>query len=312
MNLSRTKTMIPYCVMNALSRFFQKISHRQAIFLGEKFGDLFRVVLKSKVARMEKNLEMAFPELKGTLELRRVGRDVFRHYGKLGAEFLRFPVLSEKWLRDHVALEGVEYVRTLLMQGNGILSFIAHFGNWELISKRLSLDFATPIHVVTRKIRDPKVDAFIRDFRARHGGALSISSEDDGIRPILKSLRKNEIVVMALDQSAAPPEGIPSPFFGRLAGTNPNVARIALMRGIPLLPAFIARVSRTDHTVRFGPPICFSDCPDVSLSGPSQVQWMTDRCTGIIEEKIREYPEQWIWMHNRWKHSCEQGAILRK
>ena len=311
MKRHRIRTRIPFCVMKALAMLFQKLGHRQALFLGEKVGDFFRIILKSKTIRMRENLEMAYPVFKGTPMIRRLERDVFRHYGKLGAEFLRFPVLSEEWLKNHVELEGVDHVQNMLEQGNGVLSFIAHFGNWELISKRLSLDLDTPIHVVTRKIRDPNIDAFIRAHRARYGKALSISAEEEGIRAILKALKKNEIVVMALDQSTGPPEGIFSPFFGRLAGTHPGAARIAMKLRLPLLPAFDARVSSTDHRVSLGPPLCFSDCPDAGLPIPSKIQWLTDRCTALIEERIREYPEQWIWMHNRWKsHLPEAGSSI--
>lgn len=303
MGRQRSGTRIPFCIMTALVFLFGKIGHRPALFLGGRIGDLFRIVLRSKSSITAKNLELAFPELSGTLEIRSLERDIFRHYGKLGAEFLRFPALSERWLRDQVELEGVDCVRDLLSQGKGVLAFIAHFGNWEFISKRLSLEITAPIHVVTRKIRDPKVDAFIREHRRRHGEAISLSAEDDGIRAILKALKANGIVVMAMDQSAAPPEGLLSPFFGRMAGTHPGAARIALRFGLPLLPAFSVRVSCTGHRVRFGPPLSYSDCPPEHNSDPEKIRWMTDRCTSLIEERIREHPEQWIWMHNRWKHT---------
>lgn len=296
----RSGTRIPFAFMRDLSRLFQGLSHRQALFLGSRIGDLFRVILKSKSSRTNRNLARAFPGL-NVAEIRTMERDVFRHFGKMGAEFLRFPVLSEEWLREHVLLEGVAGVHALLEKGQGVLSFIAHSGNWEMISKRLSLDLATPIHVVTRRIRDPKVDFFIRDHRARFGGARSIPSEDGGIRAILGALKRNEIVVMALDQSAKPFEGVFSPFFGQLASTHTGAARIALRLGIPLLPAFDARVSTTGHRVSFGPAIHSSGDP--GLSALEKIQWMTDECTRRIEEKIREYPEQWIWMHNRWKHA---------
>ena len=300
---SRPGTLTPFWLMNALVFFFGRIGHRPALFLGRAIGDLFRILLRKKASRTLTNLEQAFPELSGTSGLHSLKRAVFRHYGMLGAEFLRFPVLSDRWLRDHVALENVDCILDLLAKRKGVLAFIAHFGNWERISKRLALEIDTPIHVVTRRIRDRKVDQFIREHRARHGGARSLSAEDDGIRGILKALNGNEIVVLAMDQSTAPPEGLLSPFFGRTAGTHPGVARIAMSRGVPILPAFSARISPDRHRVRFGPPLRFEDCPHDRRSVPERIRWMTDRCTSLIEERIREYPEQWIWMHNRWKHA---------
>ncbi len=303
MSRSRFKTSIPFCFLKTLSRAFQILSHSQALFLGERVGDLLRILLRGKCTRIRQNLEAAYPSDQGTPAIRHIESRIFRHFGMLGAEFLRFPVLSEEWLRKHVTIEGLDLVRELLGKGQGVLAFISHFGNWEMISKRLALDVATPIHVVTRKIRDPKVDRFIREHRAMHGGARSISAEGDGIRPILSALRRNEIVVMAQDQSAAPPEGIFSPFYGRLAGTHPAAARIALKLGIPLLPAFNARISREAHQVRFGPSLCFKECPDPLYSSNQKIQWMVDRENALIETRIREFPDQWIWMHNRWKHT---------
>ena len=293
------KTRIPFFLLRAVGLLFEVAGHRLALRMGAGVGDLFRILAPSKARRVRANLEMAHPPLGGTDVLRRTEVEVFRHFGRMGAEFLRFPVLSDQWLREHVLIEGLPTVRECLAEGRGVLAFIAHFGNWELVSKRLALEIDVPCHVVTRKIRDPKVDAFIRDRRLRYGKAVSISSEDDGIRAILRALARNEIVVLAVDQSAGPPEGIFVPFFGRMAGTHTGVARIALKQKLPLLPAFAFRRPCGGHQVRFGPLLDFSAV--AALSDKEKVDWMTHRMTAFVEERIREHPEQWIWMHNRWK-----------
>ncbi|MGC8500707.1 MAG: lysophospholipid acyltransferase family protein [Leptospirillia bacterium] len=293
------KTRIPFCVLRAIAFFFQRIGHRAALRAGAALGDLCRLLLASKRRRVCSNLELAFPQEAGTDFLKWTEVEVFRHFGRMGAEFLRFPVLDDRWLREHVFIENLDLVRQCLSEGRGVLAFIAHFGNWELISKRLALEIDVPCHVVTRKIRDPNIDSFIREHRAHYGGALSLCSEDAGIRAILKALARNEIVVLAVDQSAGPPEGIPVPFFGRLAGTHVGAGRIALRHKLPLLPAFSCRLPCGSHRVRFGPLL---DVPsDSSLSEQERIVRLTSRLTGLVEERIREHPEQWIWMHNRWK-----------
>lgn len=293
------KTRIPFCILRAVGLLFESVGHRLALRLGSSIGDLFRLLLPSKARRVRSNLEMAYPALRGTAALRRTEIEVFRHYGRMGAEFFRFRVLSDRWLREHVLIDDLSPVHACLSEGRGVLAFIAHSGNWELISKRLALDINVPCNVVTRQIRDPKVDAFIRDRRLRYGKAHSIHSEAGGIRAILRALARNEIVVLAIDQSAAPPEGVFVPFFGRMAGTHTGAARIALRQKLPLLPAFSCRLSCGRHQVRFGPLLDFSTAG--SLSEIEKVAWMTGRMTAFAEERIREYPEQWIWMHNRWK-----------
>ena len=297
------KTRIPLCLLRGVSLLFETAGHRFALAVGAKIGDLFRILLPSKARRVRSNLERAYPDLRGTGALRRTEAEVFRHFGRLGAEFFRFPVLDDGWVRDHVLLENLSIVKGRLGEGRGVLAFIAHFGNWELISKRLALELDVPCHVVTRKIRDPKIDAFIRERRLRYGKALSIASEEGGIRAILRALARNEIVVLAVDQSAGPPEGIPVPFFGRPAGTHTGAARIALSQNLPLLPAFSCRLPCGSHRVRFGPLLDFPS--GTSLSDPEKIAEMTGRMTALTEEQIREHPEQWIWMHNRWKEfSC--------
>lgn len=293
------KTRIPSCLLRAVGLLFETAGHRLALRLGATIGDVFRLLVPSKVRRVRANLEMAYPALRGTEALRRTEVEVFRHFGRMGAEFFRFPVLSDRWIREHVQIEDLSIVRSCLSQGRGVLAFIAHFGNWELISKRLALDIDVPCHVVTRRIRDPKIDAYIRDHRFRYGKATSISSEEGGIRPILRALARNEIVVLAVDQSAAPPEGVPVPFFGRMAGTHTGAARIALRQSLPLLPAFACRLPCGGHRIRFGPLLDFSGAG--GLSDAEKIEWMTGRMTALAEERIREHPEQWIWMHNRWK-----------
>ncbi|MGC8528928.1 MAG: lysophospholipid acyltransferase family protein [Leptospirillia bacterium] len=297
------KTRIPFVLLRGMSFLFERTGHRFSLALGAKIGDLFRIFLPSKVRRVRLNLERAYPDLRGTKALRRTEAEVFRHFGRMGAEFFRFPVLDEGWVRDHVLIENLSIVKDCLEEGRGVLAFIAHFGNWELISKRLALELDVPCHVVTRQIRDPKIDLFIRERRLRYGKALSIPAEAGGIRAILRALARNEIVVLAVDQSAGPPEGIPVPFFGRLAGTHTGAARIALRQNLPLLPAFICRLPDGRHRVRFGPLLEFPS--GASLSDPEKIAQMTWRMTGVAEERIREHPEQWIWMHNRWKEfSC--------
>ncbi|MHB1934103.1 MAG: lysophospholipid acyltransferase family protein [Leptospirillum sp.] len=301
MDTEKSGIRIPFFLLNALAAFFQHLSHKNALTLGSGIGDFLRVVTKSKVEITRTNLAKAFPELAGTEEIRKLEREIFRHFGKVGAEFMRFPVLDDDWIRQHVSVTGLRYLKELLGRGRGVLAYSAHFGNWELAIKRLALEVPSQIHVVIRRIRDPNVHSFIKTYRERYGGAVSIL-QDNGALSILKILRKNGIVVTVLDQNASVDEGVFSPFFGRPAATYTSVARIAVKLGIPLLPVFDARTSDIGHRVTLGPPI-----PLPAGTEPEAVRILTDQATARIEENIREHPEQWIWMHNRWKTVPQMG-----
>lgn len=286
---------IPFFLLNGLASFFQRLSHENALKLGSRIGDLLRVVMKSKVELTRTNLEKAFPELVGTEEIRSLEREIFRHFGKVGAEFMRFPVLSDDWIRQHVSVAGLHYMNDLLGQGRGVLAYSAHFGNWELAIKRLALEVPTQIHVVIRRIKDTNVHSFIKTYRERYGGAISILQDHSAVS-ILKILKKNGIIVGVLDQNSSVDEGVFSPFFGRPAATYTSLSRISLKYGIPLLPVFDARVSEESHHVTLGPTLEIPDLPESDA-----IQHLTDQATARIEEAVREHPEQWIWMHNRWK-----------
>jgi KDO2-lipid IV(A) lauroyltransferase len=294
-NRNSDGTRIPRFLLNLVAKTFQTLPHRKALALGRGTGDFIRRFLPRKVDLARKNLEMAYPDLAGTPKVEQLVQDVFRHFGMMGAEFLRFPVLTESWLREHVQVSGLEHVFSLLDQGKGVLAFSAHFGNWELAIKRLALDIPVQIHVVIRRIKDPNVHRFIEEYRERYGGAISIL-QDQGPLPIFRLLRKNGIVVTVLDQNAGREEGVFTPFFGRPACTYASVARIAIRQKIPLLPVFDARTEGGTHRVILGPPI-----PPTDLNEIESIQHLTEACTRKIEEMVRAYPDQWIWMHNRWK-----------
>ncbi len=294
-NRNSDGTRIPRFLLNLVAKTFQILPHRKALALGRGTGDVIRRVLPKKVELARRNLEMAYPDLAGTPELEQRVQDVFRHFGMMGAEFLRFPVLTEAWLREHVQVSGLEHVFSLLEQGKGVLAFSAHFGNWELAIKRLALDIPVQIHVVIRRIKDPNVHRFIEEYRERYGGAVSIL-QDQGPLSIFRLLKKNGIVVTVLDQNAGKGEGVFTPYFGRPACTYSSVARIAIRQNIPLLPVFDARTDLENHQVVLGAPIPPPDLPE-----ERSIQMLTEACTEKIEEMVRKHPSQWIWMHNRWK-----------
>lgn len=288
-------THLPQGLLEMFARLFQVLPHNQAMALGRTLGSTIRILGKKKALLARSNLEQAYPELGGTENLDQLLLAIYRHFGQVGAEFLRFPVMKEEWLKEHVRVSGLDHVFSLLKEGKGILAFSAHFGNWELAIKRLSLEIPEKIHVVIRRIKDPAVHEFIRDYRERFGGAVSIL-QDRGAGPMIRILKKNGIVVTVLDQNAGVDEGVFTPYFGRPAATYTSVARLSYKLEIPLLPVFDARISRTDHHVQLGPPMVVPDLPEEEA-----VKQLTNQCTAKIESMVRQYPEQWIWMHNRWK-----------
>lgn len=288
-------TAIPTFLLEGFARFVRALPHRQALKLGNAMGGMLGKVLRSKSRITRDNLSRAFPDLADTPGLDALEEKMFRHFGRVGVEFLRFPLMEPDWLRKNATVEGLDHVFALLRAGRGVLAFSAHFGNWEFAIKRLSIEIPKQIHVVIRRIKDPNVHEFIRHYRETFGGAVSIV-QDNGAMPILRILKRNGIVVTVLDQNAGPDEGVFSPFFGRPAATYSSVARIAYHLDIPLLSVFDVALPEGRHRIVLGPPLSAERSSEDAF-----VQALTDRCTEAIERMVRDYPEQWIWMHNRWK-----------
>ena len=273
---------------------------------GSLLGDTLRFLMKSKGRLARENLRAAFPEASDSW-IHDTEKKMFRHLGRMGVEFLQFPDKDERWLREHVHVSGIERAYEALRLGKGALILSAHFGNWEYIFKRLSYDFPKDVYALTRRIKDPNVDLFIKTYREANTGATCILQDNAGSQ-IVRILKKNGIVITVLDQNAGVKEGAFVPFFGRLAATYTSTARLSLRLGLPVIPVLGHRTTGLDHFVCVMDPII----PDPSLCGENAVEVLTARFTSLLEKAIREYPEQWIWLHNRWKSrppwEKEQGS----
>jgi len=289
------ETKTPMWFLEGLAKGVRALGPERGARVGGLLGDAFRLLMKSKGRLARENLRAAFPEADEAW-IRETEKKMFRHFGRLGIEFLQFPDKDEAWLREHVQVSGIERAHEALALGKGALILSAHFGNWEYIFKRLSYDFPKDVYALTRRIKDPNVDLFVKRFREANTGATCILQDNAGSQ-IVRILKRNGIVITVLDQNAGLKEGAFVPFFGRLASTYTSTARLSLRLGLPVIPVLGHRTTGLDHFVCVMDPII----PDPSLCGENAVEVLTARFTGLLEKAIREHPEQWIWLHNRWK-----------
>jgi KDO2-lipid IV(A) lauroyltransferase len=240
------------------------------------------------------NLQMAFPELSSQERLR-ILRGCFRNLGRLLVEFSHFPELNKKNISEFVSHDGLENYLEGLARGRGIIFMTAHFGAWELSSFAHSL-YGYPLKFVVRPIDNPKVDALITHYRTL-GGNVPIQRRSAG-RDILKALRDNEAVGILFDQNTTSDEGIFVDFFGIPAATTPAIATFALRTGAAVLPGFLIwEESVGKHRLRFDPPVKLVDTGNLE----HDVAENTKLFNHILEEYVRKYPDQWLWIHRRWK-----------
>jgi len=213
--------------------------------------------------------------------------------GKNLIEFMSFPHMSNAQTQEIVVFEGKAHIDRALAQGRGAIILTGHFGNWELLAASLVAQVA-PLSPIARRVRSKRLDLLVRACRQK-AGYLSID-RDSATRDALRCLRRNELLGLLADVDTNV-DGVFVDFFGRPAHTPYSPVAIALKTGATILPTFIVRQPDDSHCVIVEPPLV------LKKTGNREQDFLvnTQNFTEIIESYVRRYPEQWIWMHERWK-----------
>jgi Kdo2-lipid IVA lauroyltransferase/acyltransferase len=241
-----------------------------------------------------RNLEIAMPELP-LKERRRIVRGVFLSLGRLLAEFCRFPKYSRENVSRVAVYEGFENFDTAQRRGKGVLFLTAHLGAWEVGSFVHSVH-GHPLRVVVRPLDNPYVDRLVERYRTLHGNQTF--PKDEFARGLLSAMRAGETVGLLMDQNMTPPQGVFVPFFGVQACTASGIARVALHTDASVIPAFtIWDPVLRKYRVHFDPPLTLvrTDNAEADLVAN------TAMFNNVLEQFVRKYPDQWLWVHRRWK-----------
>src|ERR1700722_560637 len=252
-------------------------------------------ILLARLRRVgEINLERALPQLTPE-ERRTVLRGVYRNLGWQLVEFCRMPRYTPKNIDDWIRTEGLEHYLAARDRGNGVLVLTGHLGAWELSSFYHSL-MGMPMGMVIRRLDNPLVDAFVNRIRCLHGNR--VIHKDDFARGLIASMRAGETVGILMDTNMTPPQGVFVPFFGVSACTASGMARVAAKTGAAVVPGFLLwEESEGRYVLHFGEEL------EVVHTGDSEKDALVNTAvfTAAIEGYIRRYPDQWLWMHRRWK-----------
>lgn len=240
----------------------------------------------------ERNLRLAYGDSLSEVERRQLGQQVFIHFAKSLMEFLVGDGLSPEDIRRMVTITGEEHLQWCVQQGKGTLIVTAHYGNWEIAARFLTQCRGYTLNVVARDADDSVTTVLVN--RIREQGGYRVFPKGQAVRATLQALKRNELVALLPDQNAG---DVFVPFFGYLAGTVAGPALLALRTGAPILPVFCTR--QPDDTYLFEILSPFT----VQPSGDKErdVTEAMTRITAIIEQQVRKYPSQWLWLHNRWK-----------
>jgi Kdo2-lipid IVA lauroyltransferase/acyltransferase len=241
-----------------------------------------------------RNVEMAFPE-KSDAEREQILRREYRNLGWLLAEFCQMPKYTAESASRFIRYEGLENYLKARDKGNGVLVLTGHLGAWELSSFYHSL-MGMPMGMVIRRLDNPLVDSFVNRIRCLHGNR--VIHKDDFARGLIASMRLGETVGILMDTNMTPPQGVFVPFFGILACSASGMARVAQKTGAAVVPGFLLWDERErQYVLRFGEEIGTVNTGNAEEDSVAN----TAIFTVVLERYIREYPDQWLWMHRRWK-----------
>jgi KDO2-lipid IV(A) lauroyltransferase len=242
----------------------------------------------------EFNLLLAFPEWTPA-QVEDAIRKMVRYLGWMAVEFARFPRLTKENIEDLVILDGHENFLEGQRRGKGVMYLTGHIGAWELSSFAHAL-YGYPLHYMARPLDNKRLDALVNQYRCASGNKPIFKNES--ARTMLRILKDSATIGILADQNTLPAEGVFVDFFGKQACTTTGIARVASHTGAAVVPGY----AYWDETIqkyrlRFEPPVELIETGDTERD----VLENTQRFAKVIEEIIRKHPDQWVWIHKRWK-----------
>jgi KDO2-lipid IV(A) lauroyltransferase len=245
-----------------------------------------------------RNLALAFPDMPER-ERRRILRGEFISLGRQLAEVCLFPRYTRENVSRIVIYDGFENFERAYARGKGVLFLTGHLGAWELSAFAHSLN-GHPLSIVMRSLDNPHIDALLESYRTMHGNRTV--DKDDFVRGLLSAMRAGETVGILMDTNMTPPQGVFVDFFGIPACTASGLARIALRTDAAVVPGFTVWDSNLrKYILRFEPAVELIRTGDNKNDNEADVVANTAKFTKVLEDVIRRYPDQWLWVHRRWK-----------
>ncbi|MBV9476889.1 MAG: lysophospholipid acyltransferase family protein [Acidobacteria bacterium] len=284
------RTRVLYRALVAVSAIGRRIPLRIGRACGRALGSLANLVARKERAKALANLAIAFPDWTDA-QRRDTARAMFRHLGMTLFEIAYLPNVTAANQQRTTIVEGIEPLLERIDDGRGVIVFTAHCGNWEWLSYVTGL-YGRPVSVLQRERDSPQMNRYITELRARAGVRTIDRGSASSAREMIQNLRRGGLLAFVVDQNIRT-ESVKVPFFGRPALTPIGPAKLAVRTEAAVVPAVIERRHDGMQHARFLAPIeCKRGDDPVALIA---------RVTALIEEQIRRVPEQWVWMHDRWR-----------
>jgi KDO2-lipid IV(A) lauroyltransferase len=284
---------VAYKGIETVLRVLGLIPRYRAFQLGNILGNiLFLIDGKHRKITLE-NLTHAFGHEKNQDEITLLARRVFENIGQIIFEIGWSLTLKDEDVKRYFNIEGLSHIKKAYEKNKGVLTLTAHFGNWELLAL-IAAQTGLPTNIVFRPLDFLPLDQVFLKLRSRFGAHLIPSAHS--MRKILSCLKKGEAVALLMDQNVDWYEGVFVDFFGRRACTNKGMALLALKTEAPVVPVFLVR-NKSGFKAEIGPELSLIKTGDKT----KDIEANTQQYNEAIEAFVRRYPEQWFWVHQRWK-----------
>jgi len=285
--------IVEYSLLRAITTLLLSFPLNYSLSLSRWVADIFYLFPSKFRKRGLQHLRMAYPH-KSADELKHILKGVFEHSAMMLVEVLSFPRKIRKYnYTKYVQIKGLELIDQALKGGNGVMFISAHFGNWEMIGYAVSL-LGYQINTVVRFMPNPAADALLNYSRRFQGQRIIYN--DNAVRDMMRTLKNNRILALVCDQDARD-NGIFVDFMGLPSSTVRSPALLHLKFGTPLLMLYCYRPKPNKFYYTFS----FEECALPKLNPATAEEQITQAFTADIERMIRKYPEQWMWIHRRWK-----------
>ena len=288
------KDRIEYILFVLFSKIFQVLGLNISRKLSPLLAGLFYYFIPIRKATVIENLRNAFPEY-GEKNIKKIAFGNYKSFAITLIEIFCIPITSNTEIKTKVNCENLDLIFDRYNQNKGVILLGAHFGNWEYMALSVGVKLNIPLSVVVKEQRNPYVTNWMNRVRTKWNN--SIVPLGISIRQIYQTLKNNQIVAMVADQRGSE-EGIKVDFFGRNISVHTGPAALSLKTGAPILYGISVRQKNYSYNT------IFTEISKDGLSGSNEekIKELSQRHMSYLEEYVRKYPEQWLWMHKRWKH----------
>ena len=288
----RMRYAIEMALVEGVSRVVQPQPMARVRAWGEALGRVAHRFARSRRRVALDNLAHAFPGMP-LAERERIVLGMYEHFGRMMLELIRFRTLTREDMLALTELEGEEHVLRAYEQGRGMIFVGGHIGYWEQQGIEHAVSWK-PISLMVRPLDNPALHSLLEHIRTRTGN--SVIYRQGSVRKVLRALGENRGVAILIDQHLHTSEAVYVDFFGRPAATTSIVGSLVHRTGAAAVPVFGLPLPGGRYRFVYGPPV-----PPPADDSPEAIHDFTQRCTNVIEEYVRRYPDLWLWMHRRWR-----------